>query len=44
MKEDVKKKKLLPAPRGEAGLVTYIQPCLIRRGAIGLVALARRMF
>jgi hypothetical protein len=26
MKEDVKKKKLLPAPREDAGVVTYIQP------------------
>jgi hypothetical protein len=30
MKEDVKK-KLLPAPREDAGVVTYIQPHLIDR-------------
>ena len=41
-------KKLLPAPLGDAGVVTYIQPHLIPqlilRGDIGLVALARRTF
>jgi hypothetical protein len=41
-------KKLLPAPLRDAGVVTYIQPRLIphlmRRGVIGLVALARRIF
>ena len=41
-------KKLLPAPLGDAGVVTYIQPHLIPhlilRGVIGLVALARRTF
>src|ERR1700675_84357 len=41
-------KKLLPAPLGDAGVVTYIQPHLIphliSRGGIGLVALARRTF
>jgi len=42
IKEDVKKKRL-PAARGEdAGVVTYIQPHLILRGATGLVALARQ--
>jgi hypothetical protein len=39
-------KKLLPAPLGDAEVVTYIQPHLIPhlilRGVIGLVALARR--
>ncbi|SRR6266851_6323241 len=35
-------KKLLPAPREGAGVVTYIQPHLILRGVIGLVALARK--
>ena len=37
-------KKLLPAPREDAGVVTYIQSHLILRGVIGLVALARRTF
>jgi hypothetical protein len=41
-------KKHLPAPLGDAGVVTYIQPPLIPhhilRGVIGLVALARRTF
>jgi hypothetical protein len=41
-------KKHLPAPLGDAGVVTYIQPHLIPhlivRGVIGLVALARRIF
>src|ERR1700719_2833061 len=41
-------KKHLPAPLGDAGVVTYIQPRLIPhlilRGVIGLVALARRTF
>ncbi len=37
-------KKHLPAPRKDAGVVTYIQPHLILRGVIGLVALARRTF
>src|ERR1035441_2064088 len=41
-------KNLLPAPLGDAGVVTYIQPHLIPhlilRGVIGLVALARRTF
>jgi len=41
-------KNLLPAPLGDAGVVTYIQPHpiphLILRGVIGLVALARRTF
>ena len=48
MKKDVKRKKLLPAPLGDADVVTYIQPHLIPhlilRGVIGLVALARRTF
>jgi len=48
MKGDVKEKKILPAPLGDAGVVTYIQPHLIPhlilRGVIGLVALARRTF
>ena len=39
-------KKLLPAPPGDAGVVTYIQPHLIPhhilRGVIGFFALARR--
>jgi hypothetical protein len=37
-------KKLFPAPREDAGVVTYIQPHLILRGVLGLVALARRTF
>ena len=41
-------KKLLPAPLGDAGVVTYIQPHLIPhlilRGGIGLVVLAGRTF
>src|SRR6266852_260275 len=41
-------KKFLPAPLRDVGVVTYIQPHLIRhlilRGVIGLVALARRTF
>jgi hypothetical protein len=41
-------KKLLPAPLGDAGVVTYIQPHLIPhlvvRVVMGLVALARRTF
>src|SRR5580704_6098119 len=41
-------KKLLPAPPGDAGVVTYIQPHLIPhhilRGVIGFFALARRTF
>src|ERR1700730_10084644 len=35
-------KKLLPAPREDAGVVTCIQPRLILRGVVGLAALARR--
>jgi hypothetical protein len=46
-KKDVKKKSI-PAPLGDAGVVTYIQPRpiphLILRGVIGFVALARRVF
>src|SRR6202022_731912 len=41
-KEDVKKKDF--SPREDAGVVTCIQPRLILRGVIGLVALARRTF
>src|SRR5271167_606647 len=41
-------KKHLPAPLGDAGVVTYIQPHhiphLILRGGIGSVALVRRIF
>jgi hypothetical protein len=37
-------KKLLPAPRKDAGVVTYIQPRLIRGRVIGLAALACRRF
>jgi len=41
-------KKHIPAPLGDAGVVTYIQlhfiPHLILRGVTGLVALARRTF
>src|ERR1039458_3192421 len=37
-------KKLLPAPREDAGMVTYIQPHHTLRGVIGLAALARRAF
>ena len=47
-KRGCQEKKLLPAPLGDAGVVTYIQPYLIPhlilRGVIGLVALARRTF
>src|ERR1700693_792722 len=35
-------KKLLPAPRRDAGVVICIQPRLILGGVIGLAALARR--
>src|ERR1039458_934124 len=35
-------KKLLPAPREDAGMGTYIQPHQTLRGVIGLAALARR--
>jgi hypothetical protein len=41
-------KKILPAPLGDAGVVTYIQPhpdsYFILGGVFGLVALARRIF
>jgi hypothetical protein len=44
MKEDVKEKILPPPLRGGTGLVTYIQPHLVRRGVLGLAALHRRAF
>src|ERR1700694_656904 len=37
-------KRLLPAPRRDAGVVTYIQPRLVLGRVIGLAALARRRF
>ena len=47
-KKGCQEKKLLPAPLGDAGVVTYIQPHLIPhlmvRGVMGLVAWARRTF
>jgi hypothetical protein len=50
MKEDVKEKKVLPAPLEDAAVVTCIQPDLIPRhifilrGVVGLSALDRRAF
>ena len=44
MKEDVKEKSFSPPLRGDAGMVTYIQPHHTLRGVIGLAALARRAF
>ena len=39
------RKKLLPAPREEADVVTYIEPhFIILRGVIDLAALVRRTF
>src|SRR5258706_7100604 len=47
-KKGCQEKKLLPAPLGDAGVVTYIQPHLIPhliiRGVMGLVAWACRTF
>ena len=37
-------KKILPAPQEDADVVICIQPHLILRGVVGLVALARRRF
>jgi hypothetical protein len=44
IKEDVKKKILSPPLAGNQGVVTYIQPCLLIRGAFDFSALARRDF
>jgi hypothetical protein len=44
MKEDVKKKILSPPLAGNQGVVTYIQPCLLIRGAFDFTALDRRAF
>jgi len=45
MKEDVKEKVLSPPLAGNQGLVTYIQPCLLLRGAfaVDVAALVRRI-
>jgi hypothetical protein len=43
MTEDVRQKNF-SAPREDAGVVTYIQPHLILRGVIGLLALTRSTF
>jgi hypothetical protein len=44
IKEDVKKKSL-PSLAGNQGVVTYIQPCLLLRGAfdVDVAALDRRV-
>ena len=42
IKEDVKEKILSPPLAGNQGVVTYIQPCLLIRGAFDFSALARR--
>jgi hypothetical protein len=44
IKEDVKEKILSPPLAGNQGVVTYIQPCLLIRGAFDFSALARRGF
>ena len=44
MKGDVKKKILSPPLAGNQGVVTYIQPCLLLRGAFDFAALVRRAF
>jgi hypothetical protein len=44
MKGDVKKTILSPPLAGNQGVVTYIQPCLLIRGAFDFSALARRDF
>ena len=36
-------KKSLPSPGGNQGMVTYIQPCFLLRGAFDLAALDRRV-
>jgi len=41
MKEDVKEKVF--SPRGKPRLVTYIQPCLLLRGAFDFAAFVRRV-
>jgi len=43
MKGDVKKKILSPPLAGNQGLVTYIQPCLLLRGAFDVAALVRHV-
>jgi len=42
MKEDVKEKILLRSLRGDPGVATCIQPCLVLRGDFGFTALVRR--
>ena len=42
MKEDVKQKILSPPLAGNQGVVTYIQPCLLLRGAFDFAAFVRR--
>ena len=44
IKEDVKEKILSSPLAGNQGVVTYIQPCLLIRGAFDFSALARRGF
>src|SRR5262249_1752233 len=44
MKEDVKKKIILPALKGDASVVTCIQPCLLLRGVFGFAPLYRCVF
>ena len=36
-------KNSLPSPRGNQDVVTYIQPCLLLRGAFDFAALDRRV-
>jgi hypothetical protein len=43
MKGDVKKKILSPPLAGNRDVVTYIQPCLLLRGAFDVAALDRRV-
>ena len=43
MKGDVKKKMFSRPLAGNQGLVTYIQPCLLLRGAFDVAALVRRV-
>ena len=43
VKGDVKKKTLSPPLAGNQGVVTYIQPCLLIRGAFDVAVLDRRV-
>ena len=43
MKEDVREKILSPPLAGNQGVVTYIQPCFLIRGAFDVAALDRRV-